>query len=191
MALLQLINLLAMAGLLALKLLAIPAIKLGVIVCLLFESSTIVSLTLLPLAKELCLATIGAIAQVCVLLIALCQLTMVTSLHIVHLIEMDVLGVRSLPLLSLDLVLKLLNLLLEALLELFLHLGVLFQFLSVGGDLDLKLLTSIVALAEHGLVLSHVLFEVVEDLQFLVEGDQSIQLVLKFILALFQKKLQS
>ena len=176
-----------MAGLLALKLLAIPAIKLGVIVSLLFESSTIVSLTLLPLAKELSLATIGAITQVCVLLIALCQLTMVTSLHIVHLIEMDVLGVRSLPLLSLDFILKLLDLLLETLLELFLHLCVLFQFLSVSGDLNLELLTSIVALAEHGLVLSHVLFEVVEDLQFLVEGDQSVQLVLKFVLALFQK----
>ena len=92
---------------------------------------------------------------------------------------MDSLSVGSLHFLLLNIFHELLDLFLETLLEFFLHLRVFLELLRRGSDRDLQLLTSVFTLSNEGLVLSHVLLQVVEDLQLLVEGDQGVKLVLK------------
>ena len=81
---------------------------------------------------------------------------------------MDTLSVGSLPLLLLNLFHELLDLLLEALLEFFLHLSVFMELLGCGSDRDLKLLTGILALANEGLVLCNIFLEVIKDLQLFI-----------------------
>ena len=66
---------------------------------------------------------------------------------------MDRLRVGSLPLLLLNLLHQLADLHLEALLELFLHLGVLFELVGSGRDGDLQLLSAVFTRAEAGLIL--------------------------------------
>ena len=89
-----------------------------------------------------------------------------------------------------DFGLQLLNLRDETGLQLLLHLGVLFDLLGELEELLLELLSGRLAVPHELLVLSYVLLQVVEDLQFLIEGNQRVQLVLKFYLLFFERQLQ-
>ena len=103
---------------------------------------------------------------------------------------MSLLGAGRLPLLLLNLFHELLDLVLEALLELLLHLGVFLQLLCCLSDGDLQLFTTIFTLTENSLILSDVLLQVVENLKLFVQGNKSVQLVLKFDFILFEQELQ-
>ena len=74
--------------------------------------------------------------------------------------------------------------------KVFFHLGVLFDLLGELEELLLELLSGRLAVPHELLVVSHVLLQVVEDLQFLIEGNQRVQLVLKFYLLFFERQLQ-
>ena len=90
----------------------------------------------------------------------------------------------------LDSPLELVNLGNEAGLVLLLQLGVLPDLLSRLNELVLELLASVFALPHHGLVLSHVLLEVIEHLQFFVQRNQSVELVLELDFLLLKAELQ-
>ena len=91
---------------------------------------------------------------------------------------MNSLCVGSLPLLLLNLFHELLNLLLETLLEFFLHLSVFLELLGRGSDRDLQFFAGILALADEGLVLSDIFLEVIKDLQLLIESNEGVKFVL-------------
>jgi hypothetical protein len=90
----------------------------------------------------------------------------------------------------LNVILELLDLLKQARLVLLLQLGVLLHLLRDLHDLDLKLLSGGLAITNELLVLSDILLKVVEDLQFLIEGDQRVQFVLKLDFLLFEGELE-
>ena len=115
---------------------------------------------------------------------------MVTLFLPVKTIQVLLLRLGSRPLLLLNLVHKLLDLGLKTFLELFLHLCVFLEFLSGGRYCDLQLFAAIFALTDELLTLTHVVFEVVVHLQFLVQRNQRIQFVFQFHLALLQRNLQ-
>ena len=54
----------------------------------------------------------------------------------------------------------------------------------------LQLLSSSFTVSHHSLVLSDILLQVIENLEFLVEGNQSVQLVLKLDLFLLKSQLE-
>ena len=91
---------------------------------------------------------------------------------------------------ALDLRLKLLNLVQQTALILLLHLRVLLDLLADLCDLDLELLSDRLAVLEQLLVLGDVSLQIVEDLQFLIEGDQGVQFVLKLDFLLLECELQ-
>ena len=103
---------------------------------------------------------------------------------------MDSLSVGSLPLLLLNLFHELLDLFLETLLEFFLHLSVFMELLGRGSDRDLQLFTSIFTLANEGLVLGHILLEVIKDLQLLIQSNQCVKFVLELNFFFFEEELQ-
>ena len=78
----------------------------------------------------------------------------------------------------------------EAGLKLLLHLGVLLNLLGELEQLLLELFARLLAVPYKLHVLCHVLLQVIEDLQFLIEGDQRVQFVLKLDLLLFEGQLQ-
>ena len=77
----------------------------------------------------------------------------------------------------------------QAVLILLLHESVQLQLLSDLDDLNLELLTGGLAIPDKLLVLSDVLLEIIEDLEFLVEGDQGVKLVLELDLLLLKGEL--
>ena len=95
-----------------------------------------------------------------------------------------------LPLLLLNLIHQLLNLGLQALLKLLFRLSVFLDFVCGSCDSDLELTATILALSHEVLVLSHVLFKVIEDLEFLIESDQSVQFVLQLDFLFFELELK-
>ena len=115
---------------------------------------------------------------------------MVTLFLSIKTIQVLLLRLGSRSLLILNLVHKLLDLCLETFLELFLHLCVFLEFLSGGRYRDLQLFAAIFTLPDELLALTHVVFEVVVHLQFLVQRNQRIQFVFQFHLALLQRNLQ-
>ena len=74
--------------------------------------------------------------------------------------------------------------------ELFLHLCVFLKFLGGCSDCNLQLFAAIFTLANELLTLTHIVFEVVVHLQFLVQRNERIQFVFQLYLALFQRNLQ-
>jgi len=117
------------------------------------------------------------------------DISMVTLVLIGFALEMGLLDSGSFPLLRLNLVPELLDLGLKLVLELLLHLGVLFHLLGCHSQGRLELFASCFAITDELLVLGHVLLEVVEHLKFLVEGNQSVQLVLQLDILLLEREL--
>ena len=96
----------------------------------------------------------------------------------------------SLPFLLLNVFHELLDLFLETLLEFFLHFSIFMELLSRGSDRDLQLFTSILALTNEGLVLGHILLEVIKDLQLLIQSNQRVKFVLELNFFFFKEELQ-
>ena len=88
------------------------------------------------------------------------------------------------------LVFDILDFLQQASLILLLHKSVQLQLLGDLDDLNLELLTGGLAIPDKLLVLSDVLLKIIEDLEFLVEGDQGVELVLELDLLLLEGKLE-
>ena len=86
---------------------------------------------------------------------------------------------RGLLLELLDLILQLLYLRNQAGFKLLLHLGVLLDLLGQLEELLLELLAGICVVPYQLLVLGNVFLQIVENLQFFVECDQRVQLVLE------------
>ncbi len=84
-----------------------------------------------------------------------------------------------LPFEVLDVRLQWLDLIVQTSLVLLVQLSVLGDLLSDHEDLLLELLTSSFTVSHHSLILSDILLQVIENLEFLVKGDQSVQFVLK------------
>lgn len=105
-------------------------------------------------------------------------------------VQVILLGAGGLPLLLLCQVHKLLHLRLEAVLVLLFHLCVFLEALSCRCDHDLELLPCLLALTDEVLIFSNVFFEVIKDLKFLVEGNQRVQLVLKFNFLVLEQELK-
>ncbi len=103
---------------------------------------------------------------------------------------MSLLSASSLPFLLLNLIHQLIDLSLKALLELFFHLCVFLEFVSRLSESHLELFTSFFTLTNESLILCNVSFQVIENLEFLIEGNQSVQLVLKLNLFLLKSKLE-
>lgn len=103
---------------------------------------------------------------------------------------MGYLGAGSLPLLFLNLVHQRLNFLLKLGLELFFHLSVLFELLSIRGDRYLKPFSGSLTLSEDCLVLGNISFQIVENREFFIEGDKSVQFVFELDFFLFKQELE-
>ena len=99
---------------------------------------------------------------------------------------MSLLSLSSLPLLFLDLIHKLLDFGLETVLELLLHLCIFLDLLCGVCQNSLQLLSRSLAVANKLLVLSDVVLQVIENLEFLVEGNQCVQLVFKLNFLVFK-----
>lgn len=63
--------------------------------------------------------------------------------------------------------------------------------MGCGGDRDLKLLSCLLALKLEGLLFLNILLEVIENLQFIIQGNQGVQLVLQLDIFLLEKQLQA
>ena len=109
---------------------------------------------------------------------------MLSPFLLVELVDMDLGSVMSLLLLLLNLLHELVDLLLETFLEFLFHIGVLFKLGRRCDNGSLKLLSSILVLTSDVLVFSKIFLKVIEDLKFLVQGNQRIKLVLKLLLLL-------
>ena len=97
---------------------------------------------------------------------------------------------RGVPIHFFNLSLKLLDLRNETGLIFFLQLGVLLECLSCLSELFLQLLAGMLPFTHKSLVFGDILLQIVEDLQFLVEGNQSIQFVFKLNLLLLESQLE-
>ena len=115
---------------------------------------------------------------------------MLSSFLLVELIDVDLRGVMSLLLLLLNFLHQLVDLLLETFLEFLLHFGVLLQLGGCRDDGLLKLLSCVLVLMGDVLVLSKIFLKVIEDLKFLVQGNQRIKLMLKLLFLLLKQYLQ-
>ena len=151
---------------------------------------SVLSLHLFSLAEPVVFLPGVPVTEFSIFLILLIDLLMVSGFLLVELVQVNSLSVGSLFLLLLNLFHEFPNLFLETFLEFFLHLGVFLEFLSRGSDRDLQLLTSIFALTNEGLVLSHILLEVIKDLQLLIKSNQSVKFVFKFNFFLLKGELQ-
>ena len=109
---------------------------------------------------------------------------MLSPFLLIELVDMDLGSVMSLLLLLLNFLHELVDLLLETFLEFLLHLGVLFQLGRRCDNGSLKLLSSFLVLTSDVLVFSKIFLKVIEDLKFLVQGNQRIKLVFKLLLLL-------
>ena len=56
-------------------------------------------------------------------------------------------------------------------------------------NLVLQLLSGVLTVSNELLILSNVFLKVIEDLEFLIESDERVELVLKFNLFLFERQL--
>lgn len=188
-AVLQVFELATVAFLFSGKLIAVPLVKSPKLISLLSEVSRDLLRIVLPLLEPGLLLAVSILSQVSVLVVASLDLFEGASFLLVELIQVDLLGVRCLPLLLLDVFHQLFDLGLETLLEFFLHLCVFFQLGCRRRDGDLELLASAFALPHEVLVLGHVLLQIVEDLQFFIEGDQRVEFVFQLDLLLFEQEL--
>ena len=91
---------------------------------------------------------------------------------------------------ALDLVLERLNFLNQTILVLFLQLGVLLDLLRDLHNLGLELLSDSLAIADELLVFSDIFLQIIENLQLLVQCDQSVQLVLKLDFLFLERELK-
>ena len=107
-----------------------------------------------------------------------------------HLVDVLLLTLCHLSLERLDVRFEISDFLQQAVLVLLLHDGVLLDLLGDLGDLNLELLTGGLAISHKLLVLGDILLEIIEDLKFLVEGDQGVELVLELDLLLLEGKLE-
>ena len=131
--------------------------------------------------------TLHIISVLTVVLVHLSGMSVILTLE---LLDVALLLFGHLSLEVLDVSLERLDFLKKGLLVLLLHQGV---FLEVSGILDkslLELLSGVLTVPHELLVLGNVLLEVVEDLELLVQSDQSVELVLKFDLFLLKGKLE-
>ena len=142
------------------------------------------------LLRPLLFTLTGAFTKIRALRVFASDLTIVTLVLIGFALEIGLLDSGSFLLLLLNLVHELLDLGLKLVLELLLHLGVLFHLLGSHSQGRLELLASIFAIADKLLVLGDVLLEVVKHLKFLVKGDQRVKLVLKLNVLLFERELE-
>ena len=91
---------------------------------------------------------------------------------------------------ALDLDLELLNFLNQTVLVLFLQLGVLLDLLRNLHNLGLELLSDSLAIADELLVFGDIFLQIIENLQLLVQCNQSVQLVLKLDFLVLERELK-
>ena len=118
------------------------------------------------------------------------HLISVTLVLLADLLDVSLLVGTCLALKALNLSLELFDLVEQTGLILLLHLCVLLDLLADLRDLDLELLSDRLTILEQLLVLSYVSLQIVEHLQFLIEGDQGVQFVLKLDFLLLECELQ-
>jgi len=186
----QIVDLATVAVFLSSQLISVHRVEAGVLVGarsqLLIRALLIIGELLVPLVLTLH----GSVAQVSDLRILAVDLTVMPLILVVLLLKVGLLRLCGLPLLLLNLLHELLDFSLQAVLELLLHLGVLLHLLCCQRQSGLKLLSGGLAITNELLVLSDILLKVVEDLQFLIEGDQRVQFVLKLDFLLFEGELE-
>lgn len=115
---------------------------------------------------------------------------MVPHFLLIELVGMDLLRMGCLLFLLLNILHQLVDLGLEALLKLLFHLGVLLDATGRLCDDHLELFAGVLRLLDVVLVLGHVLLQVVEDLEFLVEGNQGVELVLELLFLFLEQELK-
>ena len=91
---------------------------------------------------------------------------------------------------ALNLVLQRLDFLEQAVLIFLLQLGVLLDLLRDLHNLGLELLSDSLAIADELLVFSDIFLQIIENLQLLVQCDQSVQLVLKLDFLFLERELK-
>lgn len=182
----KVINLTTIAVFLGGQLVTVPLVETSMLISasphLLVYASLILSEFIIPLILTL----VCPLAKIGNLLVLAIDLTVVSLVLTVQLLKMGLLSLSSLPLLFLDLIHKLLNLGLETVLELLLHLCIFLDLLCGVCQNSLQLLSCSLAFANKLLVLSDVVLQVIEDLEFLVEGNQCVQLVFKLNFLVFE-----
>lgn len=179
-----------MALLLSFQLCAVPLVEPGNLVRFRVQVLSIRLVAFFLHLEPIDLALVELISQFLELLVPLEQLLVLAALLLVQLVDVDLVRMCRLLLLLLDLLHQLVDLGLQVLLELLLHGGVLLEVVGLLSDVGLELLTRLLGLLQVVLVLSHILLQVVEDLQFLVERDQCIELVLELLLLLLEQELE-
>jgi len=172
------------------ELLAVPLVEFLKLLRLLIEVPLVSRIRFLLHLEPIFFSLVEQLPDFIKLLVFREQVFMMPGLLLVKFIDMDLLRMRCLLLLLLNILHQLVDLALEAFLELLFHLGVLFDASCRLCDDRLELFAGVLRLLDVVLILSHVLLQVVEDLEFLVEGDQSVELVLKLLLLFLEQKLE-
>ena len=139
-----------------------------------------------PLLFPLCML----ILDVCHCLLGLHHLALVLGIELVSFVEMLLLKLCPLLLLLIHLGLLLLDGGRQVFLVLLFCLSVFFDASRVLVELGLELFTLLLALSDQLLVLGDVLFQIIENLEFLIEGDQSVELVLRLDIFFFAQELE-
>lgn len=186
----KVINLTTIAVFLGGQLVTVPLVETSMLISasphLLVYASLILSEFIVPLILTL----VCPVAKIGNLLVLAIDLTVVPLVLTVQLLKMSLLSLSSLPLLFLDLIHKLLDFGLETVLELLLHLCIFLDLLCGVCQNSLQLLSRSLAVANKLLVLSNVVLQVIENLEFLVEGNQCVQLVFKLNFLVFKSQLK-
>ena len=175
---LHLSHFVSIALLLSLKLVAVPLVQLFIFFCLLFQICCIRRVRFLLVLEPFFLPGHILLSKLLKLFISLQKLFMLSAFLLVELIDVDLVVVMSLLFLLLNLLHELVDLLLETFLELFLHIGVLFQLSRCHNNGSLELLSGILVLTSNILVFCKIFLKIIEDLELLVQSNQSVQLVL-------------
>ena len=179
-------NLTTIAVFLGGQLVTVPLIETSMLIGTSSHFLVYASLILSEFTVPLILALICPVAKIGNLLVLAIDLTVVPLVLAVQLLKMGLLSLSSLLLLFLDLIHKLLDLGLQTVLELLLHLRIFLDLLCGVCQNSLQLLSCSLAFANELLVLSDVVLQVIEDLEFLVEGNQCVQLVFKLNFLVFK-----
>ena len=179
-------NLTTIAVFLGGQLVTVPLIETSMLIGTSSHFLVYASLILSEFTVPLILALICPVAKIGNLLVLAINLAVVPFVLAVQLLKMGLLSLSSLPLLFLDLIHQLLDLGLQTVLELLLHLRIFLDLLCGVCQNSLQLLSCSLAFANELLVLSDVVLQVIEDLEFLVEGNQCVQLVFKLNFLVFE-----
>ena len=156
------------------KLVLIPFVQASIFVNLSFCVAGVSSFNIFTITLPCLLFLIDLLSQVYVILVSAADFSRWSLFLVIKFIKVNFLSMSRLLFQLLDFLHELGDLRLQLLLQTFFHLCILLESDSVCLNGDLKLVSGLFTLTYEGLVFLNVLFEVIEDLKLVVEGNERV-----------------